>query len=136
VTFRLKVRLLTVPGVVITGIVFTLVALWPFLEARFTKDDREHHLLDRPRDHPLRTAFGTATISFYTVLFFAGSNDIVALVLDASVFAVTTIYRVLALGLPLVTGLLTYMLLKRRQRHGIEACRNKVTCAPVVPQSD
>jgi ubiquinol-cytochrome c reductase cytochrome b subunit len=109
------------PAVLVPGITFALLYSWPFLEARLTGDRDEHHLLDRPRDHPLRTALGVATISFYTVLFFAGSNDIVALVLDASVFAVTTIYRVLALGLPLVTGLLTYMLLKRRQRAASEA---------------
>jgi hypothetical protein len=27
-----------------------LVAVWPFLEVHFTRDLREHHLLDRPRD--------------------------------------------------------------------------------------
>ncbi len=32
-----------IPGVVIPTILFTVVALWPFLEQRFTHDDREHH---------------------------------------------------------------------------------------------
>jgi ubiquinol-cytochrome c reductase cytochrome b subunit len=105
-----------VPAVLMPGITFGLLYAWPFLEARFTGDRHERHLLDRPRDHPLRTAFGTATIAFYAVLFFAGSNDILAMLLDVSVFTVTATYQVLALLLPLVTGIVTYTVLKGRQR--------------------
>jgi hypothetical protein len=52
----------------------------------------------------------------YAVLFFAGSNDILAMLLDVSVFTVTATYQVLALLLPLVTGIVTYTVLKGRQR--------------------
>ncbi len=38
------------------GITFMLLYVWPWIEARFTKDHEEHHLLDRPRDRPVRTA--------------------------------------------------------------------------------
>ena len=44
------------PGVLLPGITFRLLYAWPFLEARFTRDHAEHHLLDRPRDRPVRTA--------------------------------------------------------------------------------
>ena len=54
------------------GVTFTLLYLWPFLEARFTKDRDEHHLLDRPRDRPVRTAIGVGVLSFYVVLLLAG----------------------------------------------------------------
>ena len=40
------------------------------------RDRVEHHLLDRPRDRPVRTALGVATLVFYVVLFAAGAQDI------------------------------------------------------------
>ena len=45
------------PGVLLPGITFMLLYAWPWIEARFTRDYEEHHLLDRPRDRPgpLRT---------------------------------------------------------------------------------
>ena len=71
------------------GITFTLLYVWPWIEARFTKDHEEHHLLDRPRDRPVRTALGVAVLAFYVVLFFAGGNDVIAARFDLSVNAVT-----------------------------------------------
>ncbi len=38
-------------------ILLTTVLAWPFLEAWVTGDKREHHLLQRPRNAPTRTAF-------------------------------------------------------------------------------
>ena len=46
---------------------------------------REHHLLDRPRDRPVRSALGVAVLAFYVVLFFAGGNDVIAAHFDLSV---------------------------------------------------
>ena len=40
------------PGVLLPGVVFTVLFLAPWIEAHFTKDRREHHVLRRPRDHP------------------------------------------------------------------------------------
>ena len=70
------------PGVVLPGITFGLLYLWPFIEARVTHDRDSHHLLDRPRDRPVRTAIGTGVLAFYIVLFVAGSQDIIAQKLD------------------------------------------------------
>ena len=50
------------PGVLLGGLTFGLLYAWPFLEARVTGDYAEHHILDRPRQRPVRTALGTATI--------------------------------------------------------------------------
>jgi ubiquinol-cytochrome c reductase cytochrome b subunit len=62
------------PGAVLPGITFGLLYVWPWLERRFTKDRAAHNLLDRPRDAPVRSGFGAATLSFYTILFIAGGN--------------------------------------------------------------
>ena len=43
------------PGVLLPTFVFALLYLVPFIEAKVTKDRAEHHVLDRPRDRPVRT---------------------------------------------------------------------------------
>ena len=47
-------------GVLIPGVIFTALLFVPWIERRFTHDDDEHHLLDRPRDDPVRTGLGAA----------------------------------------------------------------------------
>ncbi|MDQ5816748.1 MAG: cytochrome b, partial [Actinomycetota bacterium] len=108
------------PAVLLPGITFLLLYAWPFLEARFTKDLEPHHLLNRARDHPARTALGAATLTFYTVLFFAASNDLFAKLLEVRVETVTTIYRILVLGLPPVVGYVVFRLMKGLLASGAE----------------
>jgi len=98
------------PGVLLPGLTFAFLYAWPFLEERFTGDHGEHHLLDRPRDRPLRTAFGVATITFYAVLLAAGGQDIVAQKLGVSIVPVTRTFRVLVLALPGVAAWLAWKL--------------------------
>jgi ubiquinol-cytochrome c reductase cytochrome b subunit len=96
------------PGVLLPMVTFGLLYAWPFLEARFTGDRAEHHLLDRPRDRPLRTAIGVGVLTFYAVLLLAGSNDIVARFLGVPVTGVTAVLRALVFALPLVTALVAH----------------------------
>ena len=91
-----------------------LLYAWPFLEARVTGDRGTHHLLDRPSVRPVRTALGALVLTFYGILFFAGSNDVIALWLHVGVNDVTTVLRVLLLALPPLVGLLTHRLCKQR----------------------
>jgi len=55
-----------------------VVAFYPFVEAWVTGDKREHHILDRPRNAPTRTAIGAAGVTFYAVLWAAASSDIIS----------------------------------------------------------
>jgi len=55
-----------------------LVAFYPFIEAWITGDKREHHILDRPRNAPTRTAIGAAGVTFYAVLWASASSDLIA----------------------------------------------------------
>lgn len=103
-----------IPGVLIPGLLFTVVALWPWVERRVTADRREHHLLDWPWEAPGRTATGAAILAFFAVLTLAGGNDVIAVFLDLSVEALTLIFQVLAIGLPIVTWLVTYRLCRDR----------------------
>ena len=52
-----------------------MLAAWPFLEPRLLRDRARHDLLDRPREHPWRTAFGVAFFSWVALIFVAGAAD-------------------------------------------------------------
>ncbi|MDR7301440.1 cytochrome bc1 complex cytochrome b subunit [Haloactinomyces albus] len=67
------------PGLVLPLLMFLLLAIHPFYEQWSTKDRRRHHLLQRPRDNPVRTGLGAMALTFYLVLFIAGGDDIHAI---------------------------------------------------------
>lgn len=73
---------------------FLAMGAYPFIESWVTRDDREQHLLDRPRNRPVRTALGAAWISFYLVSLIGAANDIVATRFHLSVESVTWTVRV------------------------------------------
>jgi ubiquinol-cytochrome c reductase cytochrome b subunit len=89
--------------------VFVAMGVYPFLEARVTGDDREHHLLDRPRNRPARTGLGVSWISFYLIALIGAANDIIATRFHVSVESVTWAVRI---GLVVVPPL-SYVLAKR-----------------------
>jgi len=98
------------PGVVLPGITFGLLYLWPFLERRITGDRGVHHILDRPRHRPARTAIGVGTLVFYFVLFAAGSQDIAAQKFATDIPTVTRVFDVALFALPLAAMALTWKL--------------------------
>ena len=106
-----------IPGIVIPGIVFTILLLWPFIEARVTGDHAEHHLLDWPWESPIRTATGSAGIALFLVITLAGGNDVIGVFLDVPVETLTAILRVLFIALPVSTWLLIYWLASSQRRH-------------------
>jgi ubiquinol-cytochrome c reductase cytochrome b subunit len=103
------------PGVLLPGITFGLLYLWPFLEARFTGDREPHHILDRARDRPVRTAMGMMTLAFYVVLQVSASNDLIAHEFGVSVANVTRVFQVMVIVLPPIVGYVTYRLMKGLQ---------------------
>ncbi|MEU9170508.1 cytochrome bc complex cytochrome b subunit [Streptomyces sp. NPDC048420] len=98
-------------GVLIPVVIFPLllvfIGVYPFLEARFTKDKREHHLLDRPRNRPVRTAIGASWISLYLILLAGGGNDIVATRLHLSINTVTWAVRIGMFVVPVIVFVAT-----------------------------
>jgi ubiquinol-cytochrome c reductase cytochrome b subunit len=66
-----------VPLAVVTAY-FLVVLVYPFVEEWVSGDRREHHLLDRPRNQPTRTAIGVAGMLFYGALWGAASADLLA----------------------------------------------------------
>jgi ubiquinol-cytochrome c reductase cytochrome b subunit len=97
-----------IPGVVVPGIAFGLMAAWPFLEAKLTGDKEEHHLLDRPRDVPFRTGIGVAAFLFFFILTIAGGNDVMAIMFNVQVEAVTNVLRIAVFVVPALGGLIAH----------------------------
>ena len=95
------------PIIVLPGLVFTAVLLLPFIEQWITKDNREHHLLQRPRNNPTRTALLVAFMTFYGILWMAGGNDIIAVIFGGSINAITYFNRVAVFVLPLIAFWIT-----------------------------
>jgi ubiquinol-cytochrome c reductase cytochrome b subunit len=94
------------PAVLLPGVLFGILAAFPFLEARFTRDHAEHHLLDRPRDVAWRTGVGVAGLTFVIVLTLAGSNDVLAMSLGISVEGVNAALRAGLFVAPIALGAL------------------------------
>jgi ubiquinol-cytochrome c reductase cytochrome b subunit len=107
-----------IPGIVIPGILFTIVGLWPFLEARFSGDREPHHLLDPIWAHPVRTATGVAILTFFAILTLAGGNDVLALQLGFDVEFLTRLFRILAVAAPVLAWLVAWWLCRTRRDAG------------------
>ncbi|MGW7507788.1 cytochrome bc1 complex cytochrome b subunit [Streptomyces massasporeus] len=118
-------------GVFIPFSLFPLIllalGLYPFLEAWITGDKREHHILDRPRNAPVRTGLGVAWLTLYAVLLIGGGNDIVATHLHLSINVITWFVRIGVFVLPVAAFIVTKKIcmgLQRRDRakvlHGRE----------------
>ncbi len=127
--FTLSLNIL-IPGVVIPGLLFTTLAIWPFLEAAVTKDRGEHHVLDRPRNAPVRTAAGVSVITAFMVLNVAGANDLVATHFELSLNGITWFLRIMFFVAPVFAFWITKRIclsLQRRDRelalHGHETGR-------------
>ncbi|MBI2704146.1 MAG: ubiquinol-cytochrome c reductase cytochrome b subunit [Actinobacteria bacterium] len=103
-------------GVVPPGVLFGLLYAWPWIEARFTKDHAEHHVLDRPRDRPVRTALGVGVLTMASVLGFAGSDDVLAVAFNLSINGLVWTFRVLLFVGPLITGAIAYKVCLELQR--------------------
>jgi len=96
------------PGVLLPLVIFALLYAYPFLERWFTGDREDHHVLQIPYEHPLRTALGCAVFMMFVVLLFAGGEDVIAVISKASVVTLRQIFRVLVFATPVVTAVIVY----------------------------
>ncbi|MET8624331.1 cytochrome bc complex cytochrome b subunit [Kitasatospora sp. NPDC004669] len=98
-------------GVFIPLIIFptVLVLLWgyPFIEAWVTGDRGEHHMADRPRNAPVRTAYGAAWMGLYLVLLAGGGNDLLATHFRLSINTITYFVRAGFFAVPVVVFVIT-----------------------------
>jgi ubiquinol-cytochrome c reductase cytochrome b subunit len=105
-----------IPGLIIPGILFTGMALYPFIEQWITGDKREHHLLDRPRNAPNRTALGAMALTFMLIALINGGNDIIATNFDLSINQIMWFSRIGIIVLPPIAFIVTKRLCLSLQR--------------------
>ena len=105
-----------IPGLIVPGIIFTGMALYPFIESWMTGDKREHHLLDRPRNAPNRTALGVMSITFMLVALINGGNDILATTFDLTINQMMWFTRIGIFVLPPIAFVVTKRLCLSLQR--------------------
>ena len=84
------------------AVFMALVAFYPFIEAWVTGDKREHHITQRPRNAPTRTAIGAAGVTFYAVLWTAASSDLIATHFRVTIEGVINSLQVLLVVAPIV----------------------------------
>ena len=89
-----------VPIQILPVLMFTVVLLLPFIEAWVSGDKEEHHLLQRPRDAPTRTAFLASLMTIYGLFWAAGGNDIIATHLSMSLNSITYFMRAAVFVIP------------------------------------
>ncbi|MBK8757222.1 MAG: cytochrome bc complex cytochrome b subunit [Actinomycetales bacterium] len=104
-------------AVLLIPVMYTITGAYPFLERWITGDNREHHILDRPRNVPTRTALGVAAITSYLVLMFAAGNDIIAIRLQMSINDITRAFQVLFFVAPILTFWVSRRICLSLQRH-------------------
>ncbi|MER6830281.1 ubiquinol-cytochrome c reductase cytochrome b subunit [Streptosporangium sp. NPDC000563] len=110
-----------IPALLPLGIILTGLALYPFVEQWVTGDRREHHIVDRPRNNPHRTAIGVSAVTFYGVLWLMASNDVIASVFHLSLNKMIYIGRVLVFLGPALAYLVTYRICLGLQRRDADA---------------
>ncbi|MEU3722026.1 cytochrome b N-terminal domain-containing protein [Streptomyces sp. NPDC031705] len=106
-----------VTAVLMPGLLFAVLYAYPFFERWITGADGERHLCDRPRDRPVRTAFGAAGVSWYAVLLLAGAQDVLAFVFALPLPELTWTLRVALFAVPVAVFWLTRRLCLALQAH-------------------
>ena len=108
------------PGQIIPVALLGAVLAYPFVEAWVTGDKREHHILQRPRNAPTRTAFMAAMITVYGLLWAAGGNDILATTFHLNLNHITYFMRAAVFIIPVIVFFIARRWCISLQRHDNE----------------
>ena len=95
------------PIIILPGLMFTILLVLPFVESWITGDKRDHHLLQRPRNAPTRTAVMVSLMTFYGLMWAAGGNDIIAIKMGLSINQITYFMRGAVFIGPLIAFIIT-----------------------------
>jgi ubiquinol-cytochrome c reductase cytochrome b subunit len=116
-----------IPFAVPLTVILGGATLWPFFEQWATGDKSYHNINDRPRNAPVRTGVGIATVVFYGILWAEGANDVIADKLQIPLYTITWIARIAIIIGPPIAFLITRRIclgLQRKDReellHGYE----------------
>jgi len=127
---------LALGSILLLPVVFSLMGAYPFFEAWVTGDKREHHLLDRPHNAPVRTAIGVAAITAYLVMFLAAGNDLMAIKMGLSINDITRWLQVLFFVGPVIAFWVTKRLCLSKQLQDKELALHGTESGRIVQTED
>ncbi len=110
-----------IPILIMPPLMLGVLMVLPFIEQWITGDKREHHLLQRPREAPTRTAVIVALMTFYGLSWAAGGNDIIAIEMDLSINQITYFLRGAVIIGPIIAFIITRRWCISLQRHDNES---------------
>jgi ubiquinol-cytochrome c reductase cytochrome b subunit len=96
---------LFVAGVLLPGILFGVLFIYPWLEKRVYRLEGDWHVLTNPLEVPLRSSLVGGTFVLLLLLSAAATNDILSRMTGIPVEVVTWIFRVASLVVPPLLGL-------------------------------
>ncbi len=102
------------PAVILPGLIFTPMFLWPWLDWIAIRDNQFHNLLQFPGQRPGRLAVGAGFVTFLSVLLVAGGDDVFASVFGWSLPVLLRTLQVLVIVLPPIVAAVTYAIARRR----------------------
>jgi ubiquinol-cytochrome c reductase cytochrome b subunit len=102
------------PAVILPGLVFTPLLIWPFLDAMALRDGAYHNVLTFPSERPGRVAVGAGFVTFLTVLLLGGADDVFANIYGWDVKTLVYVLRALVFVAPPLVAMLTYVVFRRR----------------------
>ncbi|MBE3033691.1 MAG: cytochrome b, partial [Actinobacteria bacterium] len=111
------------PAVVLPGLIFTPLFLWPWLDGMALRDGAFHNVLTLPSERPGRTAIGAGFVTFLTVLLVAGGDDVFASAFGLSLPDLLRTLQVLFFVAPPIVALLTYVVFRRRAQRWLATGR-------------
>jgi ubiquinol-cytochrome c reductase cytochrome b subunit len=96
-----------IPGVLFPGLFLLGMPMYPFFERWVTGDRRPHHILDRPRNVPTRTALGVAVVTQGLILQLAAGDGLEAFHLGFTFEGVVWFYRIGFFLFPAIAFMIT-----------------------------
>jgi ubiquinol-cytochrome c reductase cytochrome b subunit len=116
-------------GVAFPLVVFAIMFAWPAVERRLTGDYRRHDLLDRPRDHPIRSGLLAGFFAWVWTIFAIGAADRMYYRLHFSYTLTIKFWRAASWLIPVVAFVITWTVcrsLKRSRVHPLRAWQGEV----------
>jgi len=102
------------PAVILPGLIFTPLFLWPWLDWMAMRDNQFVNVLQYPTMRPGRMAIGAGFFTFLTVLLVGGGDDVFANVFGWSLPVLLRTLQILVIVLPPIVAALTYAIARRR----------------------
>ncbi|MEF8822179.1 MAG: cytochrome bc complex cytochrome b subunit [Halovenus sp.] len=91
-------------GLLLPGIIFGVVALWPFIDY----DEKPVHFTADPLERPFQTAVGVAAVLFIMIASIAGMDVIVADIVGMSTAQLKPYFIGSLIAIPILGGLIVY----------------------------